>query len=102
MGSWTTDVKSHFNDSTPDLIFLIFPVDERRIDAYTLSRTRGNYSMKRPWQESIVVHHINGNPRDNRPENLCFVHLATSKPLDELELEQYYAHLVRQRVRRGR
>ena len=58
--------------------------------------------MKRPWQERVAVHHINGDSRDNRPENLSFVHLATREPLDDLEIHQYHEYLLRRRAERGR
>jgi hypothetical protein len=54
----------------------------------------------KPWQERVAVHHINGDSRDNRPENLSFVHIATCVPLSDTELAEYHAYLLRRALER--
>lgn len=56
---------------------------------------------KKPWQERVAVHHINGDPRDNRPENLSFVHAATREALTDEEIDLYHSYLLGRAARRA-
>ena len=51
----------------------------------------------KPWQERVAMHHINGDPRDNRSDNVRFVHIATCAALTDAEIDEYRRYLMRQR-----